>query len=42
MVGVDKQAKEYKTLSDQMGKILLGLTKVNTENPPITVQPQTD
>ena len=42
MVEVEEQAKEYQTLFNQMGKILQGLTKISKENPPPTVQQQTD
>ena len=42
MVGVEEQAKEYQTLSNQMGKILQGLTKIKKDNPPPPVKQQTD
>ena len=32
MVGVEEQAKEHQILSNQMGKILLGLTKIKRDN----------
>ena len=42
MVEIEEQAKEYQTLSNLMGKILQGLTKIKRGNQSATAQPQSD
>ena len=43
MIGVEEQAKEYQILSNQMGKILQGLTRIKCDGQAATAaNPQGD